>query len=94
MSAQLREPRKALLLIYRRIDFPADSQKTRFVHTLVDTEIENAIESFRHFLELVTELTHHLVFIESEIVFAERILATLTVTGPHQYWPSPDDTRP
>ena len=86
--------RKAILLIYRRVDFLADSQKARFVHALADAEIEDAIESFRHFPELVTELTHRLVVIESEIVFSERSLATLTATGPHQYWPSPDDTRP
>jgi hypothetical protein len=86
-------PRKAILLIYRQIDFLADSRKTRFVHTLADAEIEDAIESFRHFPESVTELTHRLVLIESDIVFAERNLATLTATGPQQYWPSPDDTR-
>ena len=86
-------PRKALLLIYRRIDFLAESQKTRFVHTLADAEIEDAVESFRHFPELVTELTHRLVFIDAEIVLAERTLATLTATGSDQYWPSPDDTR-
>src|ERR1700739_4766632 len=88
------DPRKALLLCYPRIDFVADSRKTRFVHTLADAEIEDAIESFRHFPELVAELTHRLVVIESDIVFAERILGTLTATGPHQYWPSPDDTWP
>jgi hypothetical protein len=93
MSPQLCEPRKALLLVYRRIDFLADSQRSRFTHTLADTEIEDAIASFRHFPELVTELTHNLVVIESETVFAERILTTLTATGPYQYWPSPDDTR-
>jgi len=87
-------PRKVVLLVYRRIDFLADPQKAPFVHTLADAEIEDAIESFRHFPELVTELTHCLVLIESEIVLAERILASLTATGPHQYWPSPDDTRP
>jgi hypothetical protein len=86
-------PRKAMLLIYRRIDFLAESQETRFVHTLTNTEVEDAIESFRNFPELVTELTHRQIFIESEIVLAERILATLTATEPHQYWPSPDDTR-
>jgi hypothetical protein len=82
------------LLVYRRIDFLAESQKTRFVHTLADVEIEDAIESFRHFPELVTELTHRLVFIEAQIVLGERTLATLTATGSDQYWPSPDDTRP
>jgi hypothetical protein len=93
MNPQLREPRKALLLVYRRIDFLADSQRVRFSHTLADTEVADAIASFRQFSELVTELTHHLVLIESQIVLAERILTTLTPTGPHQYWPSPDDTR-
>jgi hypothetical protein len=83
-----------MLLIYRGIDFLAESQKTRFMHALSDAEIEDAIESFQHFPELVTELTNRLVLIESEIVFAERILATLTANGPGQYWPSPDDTRP
>jgi len=94
MGSQRSALRKALLLIYRRIDFLSDSRRTRFVHRLADAEIEDAIESFRHFPELVTELTHHLVLIESELVFAERILATLTATGPNQYWPAPDDTRP
>jgi hypothetical protein len=94
MSPQRSAPGKAMLLVYRRIDFLAESQKTRFVHTLADAEIEDALESFRHFPELVTELTHRLVFIEAEIVLAERTLATLTATGPDQYWPSPDDTRP
>jgi hypothetical protein len=88
------EPRKALLLIYRRIDFLAESQRTRFVHELGDAEVEDAIESFRQFPELVTELTDRSVFIEAQTLFAERTLATLTTTGPDQYWPSPDDTRP
>jgi hypothetical protein len=87
-------PRKAMLLIYRRIDFLAESQKTRFVHALSDAELEHAIESFRRFPQLVAELTHDLIIIESEIAFSERILDTLTATGPGQYWPSPDDTRP
>lgn len=82
------------MLIYPQIDFVADSQKTRFAHTLADAEIEDAVESFQHFPELVTELTHRLVVFESKIVLVERILATLTTTGPKQYWPSPDDTRP
>jgi len=94
MGSQLLAPRKALLLVYRRIDFLAGFQHTRFVHSLADAEIEDAIESFRHFPELVTELTQRLVLIESEIVFADRVLATLTTTGSDQYWPSPDDTRP
>jgi hypothetical protein len=64
------------------------------VHALSDFEIEEAIESFRHFPELVAELTGGLVFIEFEIVTAHRTLTTLAATGPGQYWPSPDDTRP
>lgn len=88
------EWRKAILLVYPRIDFLGESQTTRFVHTLPDTEVEDAIESFRHFPELVTELTQGLVLIEFEIVSAERSLTTLTATGPDQFWPSPDDTRP
>jgi hypothetical protein len=94
MASQNSAPRKAILLVYRRIDFPAESQQTRFVHTLADAEIEDGIQSFRRFPELVTELTQHLVLIECEIVLAERVLTTLTTTGPDQYWPSPDDTRP
>jgi len=93
-SQERREPRKAILLVYRRIDFLAESTKARFAFTLSDAEIEDAIESFRHFPELVTELTHDLVFIESEIEAAQRSLTTLTETGSGQYWPSPDDTRP
>ena len=83
-----------MLLVYRGIDFRPERQGTRFVHTLSDTEIDDAIGSFRHFPGLVTELTQDLVFIEVEIVYVGRILATLTTTGPDQYWPSPDDTRP
>jgi hypothetical protein len=93
-SPQHREERKAILLVYRGIDFRSESQTTRFVHRLSDAEVEDAIESFRHFPELVTELTQGLVLMEFEILSAERRLTTLTATGPDQYWPSPDDTRP
>jgi hypothetical protein len=86
--------RKAILLLYRQIDFRSESPGTRFVHTLPDPEIEVAIESFRHFPELVTELTAGQVVIEFEIFAVERVLNTLTPNGPGQYWPSPDDTRP
>jgi hypothetical protein len=82
-----------MLLIYRGIDFRPERTRTRFVHMLSDAEIEDAIGSFRHFPELVTELTDGLVVIDFEIVSAERTLTTLTTTGPDQYWPSPDDTR-
>ena len=88
------EPRKALLLVYRRIDFVGRSQGRSFRHSLSDVEVEDAIESFRHFPELVTELTHGLVVIECDMVSVERSLVTLTAIGPDQYWPSPDDTRP
>jgi hypothetical protein len=88
------EPRKALLLVYPKIDFPSQPRAGRFVHALPDAEIEDAIESFRHFPELVAELTHGLVVIEFEVFSVERPLATLTPNGPDQYWPSPDDTRP
>ena len=83
-----------MLLIYRGIDFRLERAGTRFVHRLSDTEIHDAVGSFRHFPELVTELTHGLVFIEFETVAAERTLTTLTAMGRDQYWPSPDDTRP
>ena len=83
-----------MLLIYRGIDFRLERAGTRFVHRLSDAEIDDAVGSFRHFPELVTELTHGLVLIEIEIVSTERTLTTLTATGPDQYWPSPDDTRP
>ena len=93
-DSQRSERRKAILLLYRQIDFLGESQTTRFVHRLSDAEIEDAIESFQHFPELVTELTHGLIVMEFEVVSAQRSLTTLTATGPDQYWPSPDDTRP
>ena len=83
-----------MLLVYRGIDFRPERHGTPFVHMLSDAEIDDAIESFRHFPELVTELTQGLLLIEFEIVYTERTLTTLTGTGPGQYWPSPDDTRP
>ena len=89
-----REPRKAILITYRRIELLPEPARRRFEYSLSDAEVEDAIESFRHFPELVTELTHGLVVIEFEIISAERSLTTLTATGPDQYWPSPDDTRP
>ena len=79
------EPRKALLLLYRRIEFVDRSQGTSFRHSLSDVEVEDAIESFRHFPELVTELTHGLVVIECDMVSVERSLVTLTAIGPDQY---------
>ena len=88
------EPRKAILIIYRKIELLSGFKPARFVHALSDTEVEDAIESFRHFPVLVRELTHGVVSIESEITTAERSLTTLTATGHGQYWPSPDDTRP
>jgi hypothetical protein len=87
------EPRNAILILYRRIEFSPQSQRKTFVHTLSGAEVEDAVDSFRHFPILVKELTHGLVTMESEIVSAERSLSTLTEMGPDQYWPSPDDTR-
>jgi hypothetical protein len=86
-------PRKAVLLIYRRIDFGHDSRGSRFRKALSHIEVEDAIDSFRHFPELVTELTQGALVIECDMVSVERELSTLTPCGPDQYWPSPDDTR-
>ena len=93
-QAMATEARKAILLLYRQIEFRPQARSQPFVHTLSDAEVEDAVGSFRQFPLLVKELTHGLVKIEFEIVSAERKLTTLTQMGPEQYWPSPDDTRP
>src|SRR4029077_13284727 len=87
-------PRRAILILYRRIEFRPQARSQPFVHTLSDAEVEDAVGSFRQFPLLVKELTRGLVQIEFEVVSAERKLTTLTQMGAEQYWPSPDDSRP
>ena len=86
--------RKAILIVYRRIELPVGSPSPRFAHTLSDGEIRDAVESFEQFPRLATELTGGLVSVDSEVAEAERTLTTLTPVGREQYWPSPDDVRP
>jgi hypothetical protein len=86
-------PRRAILIVYRRIEFRPKGKSAEFVYSLSDNEINDAVESFGNFPRLVTELTNGLVSIQADVIPAGRSLTTLTALGRDQYWPSPNDTR-
>src|SRR5258708_21180864 len=60
-QAMTTEARRAILILYRRIEFRPQARSQPFVHTLSDAEVEDAVGSFRHLPILVEELTHGLV---------------------------------
>src|SRR6266404_4431332 len=87
---------KALLLIYKELDVglaTSSLRKRRFHHYLSPEAIDDAVESFRGFAELVRELTSGAASVEYQIKTIVRPLASLTQRNENEFWPSPDDTR-
>ena len=87
---------RSLLLIYPKIDVRPPRTfgfSKRFVHALPAAEIEDAVQSFRCFPSLVSDLTDHGAGIEYEIIQTNRTLSTLSVMGEGCWWPSPTDVQ-
>jgi hypothetical protein len=87
---------QSLLLLYRSIDvcLPDCGPKSdRFVYTMSDDEIQDAIDSFRQFPQLVNNLTSGQAGIKYQITTVENPLGKLTRMTNGSYWPSPDSTR-
>jgi hypothetical protein len=89
-------PWKALLLAYPRMDVRVGSgwfSRERFVHELPETELRDALDSFRAFPALAEELSNGEATVTAEIVVVEEPLRSVTSTGDQRYWPAPEDTR-
>ena len=87
---------KAILLIYRRIDVRyrvGSWRRKRFVHTLSDQEVSDAVASFQEFPGLIEELTSQRATVCAEIIHVDRPLSCLTPLSTHMYWPGPSDIR-
>jgi hypothetical protein len=86
---------KALLLVYRELDVQLNigRKRQRFHHCASEAEIEDALQSFSGFPDLVTELTSGAATIAPGIVEVQQPLHSLTSRAPNEFWPSPDDTR-
>ena len=88
---------RSLLLIYPKIDVrppKAFGLSERFVHELPPAEIEDAVQSFRCFPSLVSDLTDDGAGIEYEVIQSDRTLSTLSALGNGCWWPSPTDVQP
>src|SRR5438477_10256951 len=95
-GARLNAMWKVLLLVYVELDVRlriGGLRKRRFHHYLSSDAMDDAIESFRGFPDLVRELTSGAATIEYEIKTIERPLTSLTPRSENEFWPSPDDTR-
>ena len=89
-------PWKALLLAYPRIDVRLGEgwfNRKRFTHELPETNLQDALHSFRAFPALAEELSNGEAPVTAEIVVVEEPLRSVTSTGDQQFWPSPGDTR-
>jgi len=85
------------LIIYSRIDVPGPRslfRSKRFTHELPSEEIDHAVESFKCFPSLVSDLTEGNAGIRYEIHYSQRTLSSLTeLSQGGAWWPSPDDTQ-
>ena len=87
---------KALLLVYGCIDVrlsEGEEDPDRFVHSLSELEVEDALASFRHLPALVADLSGGEAGLRQRVVTVERCLDSLTLMDDGLYWPSPSDTR-
>ena len=87
---------RSLLLIYPKIDVRLPKTfgfAIRFVHELPSAEIEDAVQSFRCFPSLVSDLTNNGAGIEYEVIQSDRTLSTLSAMGKGCWWPSPTDVQ-
>jgi hypothetical protein len=87
---------KAVLMVYRCVDVRlSDGRRdhARFVHSLSEQEVENALASFARLPALVARLSEGEAELDHDLVPVERCLDSLTPMGDGRYWPSPSDTR-
>jgi hypothetical protein len=87
---------RAALLVFSTIDvrvLDSANKRERFALALTDLERSDAVESFKQFPGLVESLTSGNATVQYQIHDVERTLVSLTLTGDHVHWPSPDDTR-
>jgi hypothetical protein len=84
---------KALLLVYRCLDVGLSGAGGRFVHSLSEPEVEDALRSFAELPGIVSRLSGGEAGLRHEVVAAGRCLDSLTLMGDGLYWPSPADTR-
>jgi hypothetical protein len=87
---------RSALLIYRSIDVEIRDQSgspQRFLHSLTDREVRDAVSSFQQFPSLVEELTSRKACVRPEIHHIKRCLNSLTPLNEGSYWPSPTDVR-
>ena len=98
---------KTLLLVYRELDvhlpvgrdsvephrLRSSAAQTHFHHVASERELADALDSFRGFPHLVSELTGGRAGIEHEIVRPDHALTSLTRESSSRFWPSPDDIR-
>ncbi|MEY2493313.1 MAG: hypothetical protein QOH24_2264 [Verrucomicrobiota bacterium] len=87
---------KALLLIYRELEvkLPISGRgQGRFRHRASEQSINDAVESFAGFPDLVRDLTGGSGGIRYTTKEIARPLASLTPREENEFWPSPDDTR-
>ena len=87
---------RALLIVYRELDVRLARggwRKSRVRHCAKESEIVDAVESFRAFPGLVTDLTSGRAAVEAKVIQADRPLRSLTPEEGGYFWPSPDDTR-
>jgi hypothetical protein len=87
---------KALLIVYCELNVRlryGDWRRRPFHHVATRPEIIDAVESFRAFPQLVTELTAGAAQVEHSIVEVDAALRSLTEERGPFFWPLPDDTR-
>jgi hypothetical protein len=86
---------RSLLLVYRELDvrLPIQRRKHRFHHVASERELNDALDSFAGFPQLVFELTNGAAEIKYEIVKLDHALTSLTRESSSRFWPSPDDIR-
>ncbi len=77
-----------------RVALPnGEGSRRQYHQALTEQEFADAIESFRAFPSLASELTDNALSIAAEIQDPGGPLTSLTPDGEGTYWPSPDDVR-
>jgi hypothetical protein len=88
---------KAILMIYPAIDVSLPLgwlRNKEFKHQLNQSEVDDALEAWKHFPDLAYECSEGEATIITDTVYIERTLNSLTAMGDKIYWPSPADTKP
>ena len=97
-QAQMGDPWKMLVLVYRDIDVDyvdLDGQRKHLTATMPAEDARLMVDSFLNLVHrgVVYDYSGQVAELEAEVIFASRPLTTLTPTA-GGYWPSPEDTRP